>query len=52
MAEIEEAIRTENPQVTDQEFSRERRSRTAARAHAWIEATVVELKELLAESVN
>ena len=52
MAEIEEAIRTENPQVTDQEFSRERRSRTAARVHAWIEATVVELKELLAESVN
>jgi hypothetical protein len=52
MAEIEETIRVDNPQVTDQQFSRERRTRTAARADAWIEATVVELKELLAESVS
>jgi hypothetical protein len=52
MAEIEETIRVDNPQVTDQQFSRERRTRTAARADAWIEATVVELKELLAKSVS
>ena len=52
MADMEEAIRTDNPQINDQEFSRERRTRTAARADAWIEATVVELKELLAESVG
>ena len=52
MAEMEEAIRADNPQISDQEFSRERRTRTAARADAWIEATVVELKRLLAESVS
>ena len=52
IGEMEEAIRAENPQINDQEFSRERRTRTAARADAWIEATVVELKELLAESVS
>ena len=47
MAEMETAIRAENPEITDQEFSRERRTRTAAKADSWIEATVVELKELL-----
>ena len=52
MGEIEETIRSENPQITDQEFSRERRSRTAAKAGDWIEATVVELKELLASSIS
>ena len=52
MAEMEEAIRADNPRISDQEFSRERRTRTAARADAWIEATVLELKELLAESVS
>ena len=52
MGEIEEAIRGENPQITDQEFSRQRRTRTAARAGDWIEATVVELKELLASSIT
>ena len=50
MAEMEGAIRADNPQITDQEFSRERRARTGARADAWIEATVVELKELLSEN--
>jgi len=39
-----------NPEITDQEFSRERRTRTAAKAGEWIEATVVELKELLAST--
>jgi thiol-disulfide isomerase/thioredoxin len=52
MAEIEVNIRAENPQITDQEFSRQRRTRTAARAEAWIEATVEELKELLSKHVN
>ncbi len=52
MAEMETAIRGENPEITDQEFSRERRTRTAARAGDWIEATIVELKELLSNSVK
>ena len=50
MAEMESAIRAENPEITDQEFSRERRTRTAAKADSWIEATVVELKELLSSA--
>ncbi|MEE9162212.1 MAG: thioredoxin family protein [Candidatus Neomarinimicrobiota bacterium] len=52
MAEIEAAIRAENPQISEQEFSRERRARTAARAGGWIEATVAELKDLLTSSVS
>ena len=52
MAEMETDIRSANPEITDQEFSRERRARTAARADDWIEATVVELKELLGSSVR
>ncbi len=51
MAEMESEIRASNPQITDQEFSRERRGRTNARSGDWIEATVVELKELLAKSI-
>jgi len=49
--EIEKAIRDENPGINDREFSQQRRSRTAAKADDWIAATVVELKELLAESI-
>jgi hypothetical protein len=52
MAEIEQAIRAENPQINDQEFSRERRARTAARSDDWIKATVEELKELLGRAVR
>lgn len=52
MAEMESAIRAENPEITDQQFSRERRTRTAARAGDWIEDTVVEIKDLLAKSVG
>ena len=52
MAEMETAIRARTPEITDQEFSRERRVRTAARNNDWIEATVVELKELLSSSVS
>jgi hypothetical protein len=52
MAEIEHAIRAAKPQINDQEFSRERRARTAARADDWIQATVEELKALLGRSVR
>ena len=52
MGKMEEAIREEKPEITDQEFSRERRTRTAARAGDWIAATVAELKELLASSIS
>ena len=50
-AEIEQAIRDENPDIDDQAFSRERRARTGAKAEDWIAATVVELKELLTKSL-
>lgn len=50
--EIEQAIRDENPGIDDQAFGRERRARTAAKADDWIAATVVELKELLAKSLD
>ena len=52
MEEIEQAIRAGNPQIDDQEFSRERRARTSARADDWIKATVEELKELLGRAVR
>ena len=52
LGEMEEVIRGENSEITDQEFSQERRTRTAAKAEEWIEATVVELKELLASSIK
>ena len=50
-AEIEQAIRDENPDIDDQAFSRVRRARTGAKAEDWIAATVVELKELLTKSL-
>ncbi len=50
--EIEEAIRRENPEINDQDFGRERRTRTAARAEAWQQATVEELLGLLTRSVG
>ena len=52
MHDIEEAIRKENPDINDQDFGRERRSRTAARAEAWQQATVEELLGLLTRSVG
>ena len=52
MEEIEKAIRAENPEINDQDFGRERRTRTAARAEAWQQASVDELKELLAKSIS
>ena len=52
MHQIEEDIRAENPDIDDQAFGRERRSRTAAKADEWIAATVVEIRELLEKSVS
>ena len=51
MQEIEKAIRAENPDITDQEFGRERRARTAARAADWQRASVTEIIGLLNSSV-
>lgn len=42
--EIESAIRAESPDITDQDFGRQRRARTAARANDWQNATVNELQ--------
>jgi thiol-disulfide isomerase/thioredoxin len=49
--EIEEAIRSEKPGINDQDFGRERRTRTAARAEDWQQATVEELIVLLNQSL-
>ena len=49
--EIEAAIRAENPEVTDQEFGRERRARTAAKAQDWQRASVTEIIALLNKSL-
>ncbi len=45
--EIEAAIRAENPDISDQDFGRERRTRTSAKAEEWQQATVEELIEKL-----
>ena len=50
--EIEAAIRTETPDITDQDFGRQRRARTAARATDWQQATVAELVALLQENAH
>ncbi|MEC9309581.1 MAG: thioredoxin family protein [Chloroflexota bacterium] len=44
---IEQAIRSENPGINDQDFGRERRSRTGAKAEDWQRATVTEIIKLL-----
>ncbi len=49
--EIEAAIRAENPEITDQEFGRERRARTAAKAQDWQRASVTEIIALLNKSL-
>ncbi|MDE2779375.1 MAG: thioredoxin family protein [Chloroflexota bacterium] len=41
--EIEDAIRAENPGISDQDFGRERRARMASKAEAWQQATVEEI---------
>ena len=50
--EIEKAIRAEKPDIDDREFGQQRRARTAEKAQDWIDATVVELKELLSRSIS
>ena len=45
--EIESAIRVENPDISDQDFGRQRRARTSARAADWQQATVDELVAML-----
>jgi hypothetical protein len=49
---IEAAIRSENPEISDQDFGRERRSRMADRAEAWQQATVEELVSLISENMS
>ena len=52
MEGIDKQIRADNPDIDDQEYGRERRARVAARADDWIKATIVELRELLTNSVG
>jgi hypothetical protein len=52
MKAIEEAIRKENPDINDQEFGRERRTRTASRAEDWQKASVTEIIDLLNKSLS
>lgn len=49
--EIEAAIRAENPDISDQDFGRERRARTSAKAEEWQQATVEELIEKLRQGI-
>ena len=50
--EIEAAIRSEDPDISDQDFGRQRRARTAARAGDWQQATVDELLGMLKEHAH
>ena len=50
--EIEAAIRSEDPDISDQDFGRQRRARTAARAGDWQKATVDELVGMLREHAH
>ena len=50
--EIEAAIRSEQPDISDQDFGRQRRARTAARAGDWQKATVDELVGLLQDHLH
>lgn len=50
--EIAAALKRERPEATDEELRGERRQRTQARQQAWQEATVVEIKQLLAEKLG
>jgi len=50
--EIEEAIRAESPDISEQDFGRERRARTAAKAGDWQRASVAEILELLKRSMG
>ena len=50
--EIEAAIRAEQPDISDQDFGRQRRTRTAIRASEWQRATVDELVGMLREHAH
>ncbi len=52
IGEIEAGIRAENPDISEQDFGRERRARTAARAEAWQQASVEEIIALLNNSIS
>ena len=45
--EIEAAIRSESPEINDQDFGRERRARTAAKAADWQQASVEEITKVI-----
>ena len=49
--EIGQAIQAENPDISEQDYGRERRTRTAARAEAWQQASVEEIVDLLQSSI-
>ena len=50
--EIEAAIRSEDPDISDQDFGRQRRARTSAKAADWQNATVDELVGMLREHAH
>ncbi len=50
--EIEAAIHAEQPDISDQDFGRQRRARTAVRACEWQKATVNELVEMLRQHAH
>ena len=50
--EIEAAIRAEQPDISDQDFGRQRRARTAAKAEDWQRATVDELVGILEQHLH
>ena len=49
--QIEKDIRAENPEISDQDFGRERRARNLAKAAEWQQATVEEIIQVLNEEV-
>lgn len=52
MEEIEAAIRSENPAISDPDFGRERRARTGARAVDWQHDSVDELVDLISKNIR
>ena len=49
--EIEETLRAGNPDMSEQDFGRERRARTAAKAQDWQQATVEEIIDRLQKGI-
>ena len=50
--EIAEALKREMPEAAEDEVRKERRQRTQGRQQAWQEATVLEIRQLLAEKLG